>query len=147
GRLPQIGDGRNLVDLTYIDNVVQALLLALDTPKALGRTYTITNDEHVALWRVVKTVLRRLAIPADLRRVPVALALAVARLMELRASLAGGEPLLTRYSVAVLARTQTYDITAARRDLGYAPAVSVADGIERTIAYETSRQSAVGSRQ
>ena len=125
--------------------MVQALLLALDAPKALGRTYTITNDEHVPLWEVVKTVLRRLEIPADLRRVPVALALAAAGLMELRAALVGGEPLLTRYSVAALARTQTYDITAARRDLGYAPAVSVAEGVERTIAYETSRRSAVGS--
>jgi 2-alkyl-3-oxoalkanoate reductase len=134
GRLPQIGDGRNLVDLTYVANVVQALLLALDAPKAMGRTYTITNDEHVTLWDVVKMVLRQLQIPAELRRVPVALALAGARLMEARARLLGGEPLLTRYAVAVLARTQTYDIAAARRDLGYTPAVSVADGIKRTIA-------------
>jgi nucleoside-diphosphate-sugar epimerase len=147
GRLPQIGAGRNLVDLTYVANVVQALLLALDAPEALGQTYTITNDEHVALWDVVKTVLRRLGIPAELRRVPVALALAVARLMEARAAVVGGEPLLTRYSVAVLARTQTYDISAARRDLGYIPAVSLAAGIEQTIAYESSKQSAVGSRQ
>jgi len=54
--------------------------------------------------------------------------------MEWRAALTRREPLLTRYSVLILARTQTYDITAARRDLGYTPVVSVADGIERTIS-------------
>ena len=147
GRLPQIGAGRNLVDLTYVGNVVQALLLALDAPRALGNTYTITNDEHVALWELIRTVLRRLGIPADLRRVPVAPALAIARLMEARARITGREPLLTCYSVAVLARTQTYDIMAARRDLGYVPSISVAEGIVRTLAHESSRQLAVGSRQ
>jgi nucleoside-diphosphate-sugar epimerase len=134
-RLPQVGDGRNLVDLTYVGNVVDALVLALDAPAALGRTYTITNDEHVVLWDVIRSVLRRLGISTQLRRLPVSLALAAAGLMEARARLSGREPLLTRYSVAVLARTQTYDIAAARRDLGYAPTVSVAEGIDRTIAY------------
>jgi hypothetical protein len=40
---------------------------------------------------------------------------------------------LTRYSAAILARTQTYNIAAARRDLGYALAISVASGMERTL--------------
>jgi 2-alkyl-3-oxoalkanoate reductase len=134
GRLPQIGAGRNLVDLTYVDNVVHALVLALDAPAAVGNTYTITNDEHVALWDVIKGVLRRLGIQAQLRRLPVSVALAMAGLMEAQARLVGSEPLLTRYSVAVLARTQTYDITAARRDLQYRQIVSVAEGIDRTLA-------------
>jgi nucleoside-diphosphate-sugar epimerase len=133
GRLPQIGAGRNLVDLTYVDNVVHALLLALDASAALGNTYTITNDEHVLLWDVIKAVLRQLGIPAQLRRIPVAAAMIAAWLMEARAHVTGSEPRLTRYSVAVLARTQTYDITAARRDLRYAPTVSVAEGIRRTL--------------
>jgi nucleoside-diphosphate-sugar epimerase len=54
--------------------------------------------------------------------------------MEARAAVDGREPLLTRYGVAVLARTQTYDIAAARRDLGYRPVVSIEAGIERTVA-------------
>ncbi|HEX6291977.1 MAG TPA: NAD-dependent epimerase/dehydratase family protein [Herpetosiphonaceae bacterium] len=133
GRLPQIGDGRNLVDLTYVDNVVSALLLALDAPTT-GRTYTITNGEHVALWAVIRTVLRHLNLSTELRRVPLKLALAAAAIMEARAAITGREPLLTRYSAAILARTQTYDIGAARRDLRYTPQVSVAAGIRRTLA-------------
>lgn len=134
GRLPQIGSGRNLVDLTYVANVVQALVLALQAPGAVGKTYTITNGEHVPIWNVIRMVLRQLDIPAQLRTLPVTVAMAVARLMELRARLTGREPLLTRYSVAALARTQTYDISAARHDLGYLPAVSVAEGIRLTLA-------------
>src|ERR1700730_12367477 len=70
GRLPQIGDGRNLVDLTYVDNVVHALVLALTAGAAVGRTYTITNGEHVPLWDLIKAVLRRLGVNANLRALP-----------------------------------------------------------------------------
>ncbi len=57
-----------------------------------------------------------------------------AALMELRAAATGREPLLTRYTVAILARTQTYDIGAARRGLGYVPRITVAEGVARTLA-------------
>lgn len=132
-RLPQIGDGQNLVDLTYVENVVHAVMLALDAPSAIGKTYTITNDEHVPLWTVIRAMLERLHLSTNLREIPLPAALAAASLMEARAALTGKEPLLTRYSAAILARTQTYDISAAKRDLGYMPRVSIADGIERTL--------------
>ena len=54
--------------------------------------------------------------------------------MEMRAALTGKEPLMTRYSAAILARTQTYNISAARRDLLYTPPISLAEGMERTLA-------------
>jgi 2-alkyl-3-oxoalkanoate reductase len=134
GRLPQVGDGRNLVDLTYVDNVVHAIRPALTSGRAVGRTYLVTNDEHVPLWGLIRDVLRRLGLPAELRPRPYRLVYAVSALLELKARLLGGEPLLTRYTTAVLGRTQTYNITAARRDLGYAPLVPVAEGVARTLA-------------
>lgn len=132
-RLPQLGDGRNLVDLTYVGNVAHALLLAVGSAQAINKTYTITNGEHVPLWEVIRVVLQRLHLSTNLRRVPLPVALAAASLMEATARVMGREPLLTRYSAAILARTQTYDISAAKRDLGYTPLVSIDDGIERTL--------------
>lgn len=134
GRLPQVGDGKNLVDLTYVENVVHAILLAIGSAAAVGRTYTITNDEHVPLWDAIRSVLTRLGVPTRLRPVPLPVVLAAAAVMEARAAVTGKEPTLTRYSAAILARTQTYDISAAKRDLGYAPETSIAGGIERTLA-------------
>jgi nucleoside-diphosphate-sugar epimerase len=133
-RLPQIGNGRNLVDLTYVENVVHALMLILDARTVIGKTYTITNNEHIPLWDVIRQVLRELDLATNLRQVALPVALAAAGLMEVQAILTGREPLLTRYSAAILGRTQTYDITAARRDLGYSPQVSVSEGIRRTLA-------------
>jgi 2-alkyl-3-oxoalkanoate reductase len=133
GRLPQIGTGQNQVDLTYVENAADAAVLALTTPAAAGKTYTITNNEHVSLWAVIRQVLQRLAIPLPKRTLPIGLACSAAWLMEGAAALTGHEPLLTRYSALILARTQTYDITAARRDLGYQPRISLAAGIETTL--------------
>jgi 2-alkyl-3-oxoalkanoate reductase len=133
GRLPQIGDGRNLVDLTYVENVVHALLLAAEVPTASGKTYTITNDEHAPLWEVIRNLLKEFGLSPQLRQISLSIAMTAATLMELRAAITGKEPLLTRYSVMILARTQTYDISAAKRDLDYTPQVSLAEGIERTI--------------
>jgi 2-alkyl-3-oxoalkanoate reductase len=133
-RLPQIGSGQNLVDLTYVGNVVHALLLALKSPAASGKTYTITNDEHIPLWQLIRTVLHKKKLSTDLKTIPLSVALTAAGLMELQATFTQKEPLLTRYTVQILARTQTYDITAAKQDLGYTPLVSVAEGVEHTLA-------------
>jgi nucleoside-diphosphate-sugar epimerase len=140
GRLRQFGDGKNLVDLTYVDNVVHAVLLALAAPAAVGHTYFITNGEHVPLWLTIRRTLEALGIPAELRPLSVGLAMIAARFMEARADSLGGEPLLTRYTVGILARTQTYDISAARRDLGYDPPVSFNEGMARTLEEMTGNR-------
>ncbi len=133
GRLPQIGDGTNMVDLTYVENVAHALLLALRSKNAIAGVYTITNDEHPQLWEVIRQVLARFGLNTDLRHVPLQVARVAAGLLELQAVWTKREPLLTRYTVAILGRTQTYDIRAAKRDLGYQPVVSLAEGVERTL--------------
>ena len=139
-RLPQLGNGQNLVDLTYVDNVVHALLLAAMADAAVGKSYFITNGEHCPLWPTIRSVLSKLQLPTALRPIPVGVALLIARLLELNAQRTGREPLLTRYTVGILARTQTYDISAAQRDLGYQPLVSVADGLARTLAAFTTAE-------
>jgi nucleoside-diphosphate-sugar epimerase len=133
GRLRQFGSGENRVDITYVENVAHAIVLALEARAAAGRTYFITNDEHVLLWPLIRRVLHNLHLPNDLAPFPIGVALAAARVMEWRAGLTKKPPLLTRYSVGVLARTQTYTISAARRDLGYAPVVPIEQGINHTL--------------
>jgi nucleoside-diphosphate-sugar epimerase len=135
GRLPQIGDGTNEIDLTPVENVVEALCLCRDAPpEAAGRTYTITGGESAPVWDVIRRILTALGLPYPNRQVPVGAALAAASLMEMRALLTKKEPMLTRYSALILARTQTYDISAAHRFLNYKPVISLSDGVAQTIA-------------
>ncbi|MNL15750.1 hypothetical protein D3C87_1367600 [compost metagenome] len=117
---------------------MDALLLGRDArPEALGRKYNVTNGEPVRLHEMLEKLFRRLEMPYRPRPVPYAVAYGLAGAMELvSATLLGGkEPLLTRYSVGVLAKSQTLDISAAREMLGYAPRVSVEEGLEAFVAW------------
>lgn len=135
GRLPIIGNGHNVQDLTFVDNVVHALVLACSAPAVVGHTYFVTNDESVKLWDVISEVFEGIGITPPKRRIPTSAAVALAGAMEAlqRARGRWDEPALTRYGVALLGRNQTIDIAAAKRDLGYAPLVSMTDAVVRTI--------------
>ena len=133
-RLPQIGDGANRVDLAYIDNAVLAVQQAMLQPTAVGNIYHITNGESPLLWDVIRYVLKALDYPHHLRPLNFKVAYGFAALLETQSALTHREPLLTRYTVAVLGRTQTYDISSARKSLNYSPKITISEDIERTIA-------------
>jgi len=101
---------------------------------AVGKTYHITNDEHALLWNLVRRILQELKLPPPRVRISLPAALAAASVMEQVARMTGREPTLTRYSALILARTQTYNIAAAKRDLGYTSPVPLEEGIEQTLS-------------
>ncbi len=133
GRLPQIGDGQNAIELTYVSDAVGAILLALERGQAGRVPYTVTGGQAVRLWDAIRTLLTRLGVSSRLPALPLWAALPLASGMEFAAGITGREPHLTRYTVNLLARTQTYEIFRARTELGYAPQVSFEDGLERTL--------------
>jgi nucleoside-diphosphate-sugar epimerase len=133
GRLRIVGSGRNKVDLVHVENAVDAHLLAEaalggpDSP-ARGRAFFITNGEPVSLWGWINDLLRDLGLPPAERRIPLPAAAAAGAACEAlwRLLPLPGEPPLTRFVASELARDHWFDISAARRDLGYAPRVSMA---------------------
>jgi nucleoside-diphosphate-sugar epimerase len=147
GRLPRLGDGKNRVDLTHIDNAVQAVELAIVAPeRALGRAYNITNGEPVLFWDVIARLCDTLSLPPPKRALSQRTALWIARSLELGHHLLGRdrEPLLTRFGAEMLTRTMTLDITRARRELGYAPRVSMEQGLASFLAHWRESESSRG---
>ncbi|MEF3303230.1 NAD-dependent epimerase/dehydratase family protein [Paenibacillus sp. GYB003] len=140
--IPLIDGGRALVDLTYVDNAVQALLLCQAAPEtSSGRAYNISNGEPLPFAEAVGKLFGLLGLRPRYKPLPFAAAYAAAGLMELSARLlpGGREPLLTRAMSGMLGRSQTLDIGAARRDLGYSPGVSVEDGMRAYAEWLNSR--------
>lgn len=133
GRLPLFDGGRARIDVTYVDNAVDALLACAEAPStALGRKFNITNGEPTTVGDLLTLVFTALGVPYRPRRMGYRTGLVLAGAMEWAARLRGGrEPLLTRYAVGLLAKHQTLDLTAAREVLGYAPRVSLAEGVAR----------------
>jgi nucleoside-diphosphate-sugar epimerase len=137
GRVPLLREGTALLDMTYVDNVVDAIVLSLHVPPSPNaRVYNISNGEPIAARDLFEQMSANFGLPIKTVPRPYWLADLAARALELGAHLAPGwEPPLTRYSLGAIAFSQTLDLQCARADLGYAPAVSLADGIARTAAW------------
>lgn len=104
--------------------------------RADGRAFFITNGEPVVLWEWINELLTTLGEPPVTKRISLGVASALGAACELvwRATSLPGEPPMTRFVAAELARDHWFDITAARRDLGYAPRVSMAAGMAELAA-------------
>jgi nucleoside-diphosphate-sugar epimerase len=142
GRLRIIGDGRNRVDLTDVDNAAWAHLDAadaLEVPEApcAGRAYFISNGEPVLLWEWLNRVLAALGVPPVTRSLPLRTARLAAVAVEQiwGAFHLAGEPPITAFLAGALARSHWYDLAPARRDLGYHVRVSMEEATRRTLAW------------
>jgi nucleoside-diphosphate-sugar epimerase len=137
GKLRRIGSRPVMVDVTVIDNAAGAHLNALDRlePGAAcaGKAYFISNGEPVDLWAFIDRVLAEAGLPPVSRRVPAWSARLAGRVLESAYWLLRlpGEPPMTRFVATQLSTAHWYDISAARRDIGYEPKVSVEEGLRR----------------
>jgi len=141
GRLVQVGDGRNLVDLTFIGDCVSAHLLAAaaldERPAVGGRAFFISQGDPVPLWEWIGRVLSLHDLPPVRRRISTNTALMLATMAETvwRTLRLASDPPLTRFLAAEMATDHHFNIAAARRDLGYTPSCSVWEATERSFGH------------
>ena len=140
GRLVQVGDGNNLVDITYVDNAAEAHIQAADalgpTAACAGRAYFVSQGEPVALWPWLNDLLAALGVPGVTRVVSYRKARRIGALLEVTHRLIGSrrEPAMTRFLAAQLAKSHYFNILAAGQDFGYSPRISTAVGVKRLVA-------------
>ena len=141
GRLVQVGPGTNLVDVTFIDNASAAHVLALDALEVgapcAGRPYFISQDDPVMLWPWLDGILEAIGAPRVTKKVSFRAAYAAGAVIEAFQKLRGSQetPWMTRFLSTQLSQAFYFDISAARRDLGYTPTVSMAAGMERLLPW------------
>ena len=136
--VPLFNDGQNRMDITYVGNVVHAIELCMYTDaKNLGEKFNITNGETVQFKELLAYTFAQMDMPFKQLRLPYSLLFQLAGVLEWTHAklLRYKEPTLTKYSVSVLAKTQTLNIDKARQQLGYEPQVSVTEGIDRYVRW------------
>jgi len=137
GRLKRIGTRPIKVDVTYIDNAAQSQLDAADRldvgTAPAGKAYFVSNGEPVELWPFVDRILGEAHLPPLTKTVSAWKARLAGRVLEWVYWLfrLPGEPPMTRFVANQMSTSHWYDISAARRDLGYAPRVSTEEGLKR----------------
>jgi len=137
GKLRLVGSGENLVDSTYIDNAVDAHLLAADRlgvdGPVSGQVYFISNGEPLPMAELLAGILAAGHEPPVTRHMPVNFAFVMGAGLELAYRLLriDSEPVMTRFVARQLATSHWFDLSAARSDLGYEPQVSIAEGLRR----------------
>jgi nucleoside-diphosphate-sugar epimerase len=126
-----------LIDTIYIDNAAKAHLLALDRlqsdPEIVGgKTYFVSNDEPLPQSQIIGGLLKAAGLEVDIQPISPHIALAAGTLLETGWKLfrLKSEPPITRWSAEHLSTAHWYDISAAKRDLGYTVEISITEGLE-----------------
>ena len=134
GFFPMIDGGRAYVDMTYIDNAVDAVILAMEAKPGLsGEKYNITNGEPIMFREMIEKLFQSLQQKIRFVNLPYALTFKVGETLELiyRYLPTDEKPFITRYSVGLAATSQTHDISKAQEQLGYSPKISIDEGLRR----------------
>ncbi len=131
GRLVLVEDGENLLSLTFIDNVVDAIMLALKNKEATGRIFNITDGSKVTSKRFINDIMSVLGIDVKLKAVPYPLIYSMAYLLEryYGAARKSTPPPYTRFAARFLKYSAVFDISRAIYDLGYQPKISYKAGM------------------
>ena len=142
GRLPVLGDGAALIDTTYVDNAVDALVAALHTDAAaFGEPYVVTNGEPRPVVELLAGICAASGVPMPRRHVPAVLARGAGSLLDAawRTLPLPGEPPLTRFVAEQLSTAHWFDQRRTREALGWTPRVGLDEGLSRLAGW-TARQ-------
>ena len=141
GKLRRVGDGRNLIDTIYVENAAAAHLQAADALQpgspVCGRPYFLSQGEPVNCWQWIDELLALASLPPVRKSISLKAAYAVGAILEgaHRTLRLTSEPRMTRFLALQLGRSHYFDITAAKRNFGYNPAISTAQGLRRLASF------------
>jgi nucleoside-diphosphate-sugar epimerase len=127
-----IGSGKIFYQMIYIDDLVAGILLCGNDPRALGNTYILTGDEPVTLNELVRVICEVFEVSPRRLRVPVTPVYLAAIGCELVCKPLGINPPLYRRRVDFFRKTRWFDVSKAKAELGFRPAIDLRTGIERT---------------
>ena len=138
GRLRQVGEGENKVDIIHVENAASAHISAYkalkSNPELTGSTYFIGQDEPVNLWQFINTILRKNQIEAVESSISFKAAYYVGAFLEKLYRFFGvisPEPPMTRFMALQLGKNHYFSHEKAKKELGYKVTVSTTEGLDR----------------
>jgi len=132
---PALGDSRPRTSLVDVDDLVEALLLAAEDPRSVGRVYFVTDGKGAYAWpEITAAIAGELGIEWFTLKIPFAVQMLAARLAETAARLGRKPPLLTREVVrAARDHFWIYDGSKIERELGFRPRYDMRRSVRRAV--------------
>ena len=130
-----LGDGKIFYHLTHIDDLVEGFRLAGTVPAAAGRTYILAGGEVTTLNELVAIIAGEAGVRPLSVHLPVWPFWVAGAACEAFCAPLGLEPPLYRRRVDFFTKSRAFDISRARRELGFAPQVDLRTGTRRTLAW------------
>jgi nucleoside-diphosphate-sugar epimerase len=134
-RFVVLGGGRIFYHLTFIDDLVEGFRLCGEVPRAAGRTYILAGAEVPTLNDLMSMIAEEAGVPPPRLHLPVWPFWLAGAACEALCAPFGIEPPIYRRRVDFFTKSRAFDITRAREELGYAPSVTLRDGIRRTLEW------------
>lgn len=137
GKYAYIGGGGNPFTLVYAKNLADGLIRAAETPRAVGRVYNITDGAAVTRRELITAMADELGLPRPKRNVPYPAARVVCAVCEAAAKSLRLKtpPLLNRFRLKFMHTHLTFDISRARRELGYGPDIPFDRALRETVEW------------
>ena len=132
-RFALLGDGSPRFQMVYIDDLTEGFRLAAESPRAAGRTYILTGDEAPTLNELVHEIAGVAQVKSPPFRLPVWPFWLAGALCEAVCVPLGIEPPVYRRRVKFFTSNRWFDTSRARAELGFAPKVSLREGLRRTL--------------
>jgi nucleoside-diphosphate-sugar epimerase len=141
GRLHYLGGDQRLLNSIYVGNLVDAVFLAVDNPKAVGQVYNLTDGERVTKERFINAIADPMGFKRPRQRLPRWLGAILARIVHRQIRRAGpnGKARLTAAQYKFMLLNLDFSIEKAKRELGYHPRVSFEQGMRETMAWYTQK--------
>lgn len=138
GVFPMFGSGRTYYHPLYIDNLVDAFVLAMDDGKGEGEAYLIADEQYLEIEDLVQRVARSLNVDVKIPHYPVWPVVVAGHVVEKACRPFGITPPLFPRRVDWYRQNRAFKIDKAKRDLGYQPRVGIDEGLRRTAEWYRS---------
>ena len=132
GVFPMFGNGKTYYHPLYIDNLIDAFILAMEDGRGNGEAYLIADEHYLEIEDLVRRVGRALQVDVKIPHYPVWPVVAAGHVVEKACKPFGITPPLFPRRVDWYRQNRAFKIDKAKRDLGYAPKVDIDEGLRRT---------------
>lgn len=140
GKFRMIGNGKVLYHMTYVEDLVRGFILAGEKDESVGEVFTIGGEGYLTLSELVEKIANVLNKPVPKAKIPVWPVWFAGLLCEILCKPFGISPPIYRRRVDFFVKDRAFDISKAKRILGYSPKVSLNEGIKLTAEWYFKNQ-------